>query len=152
MLRRLGPDHLDQLAGVLHDEAVCRSELGEDATALDLVTEAVALRRRLLDGTPSRTAELVESLNNLADTLHDLNRIAEGLEVATEAVELSEQLLSIGGPQFRRYHVYCLLTRAQLLPTGPARSASLSRAEQVARDDADLQELVREATVHLGPG
>lgn len=140
-LRTRLADDPDMLAAVLHDEAYCHTALGQHDTALTLVIEAVALRRRLLDGTTATRLDLAESLNNLADTLHDLGRDHDAADQAAEAVALCAQAAPDGGPRLRRLHVVCLLTLADV-STGTARTRALRRAADLANGDDDLRALV----------
>jgi hypothetical protein len=84
------PDLLraDRLAAIPHNQALCRSTLGDDDGALPLVAEAVALRRGLVEAGAGDPAELAESLNNLADTLHDLGDYVAARAPAEEAVAI----------------------------------------------------------------
>jgi hypothetical protein len=120
---------------------VCRGALGEHRIAIELITEAVAIRRGLLDDTVGRRLELAESLNNLADTLHDLGQNSEAVAPATEAVALCEAVASQIGPDNARMHVICLLTLAGVT-NREIRADALRRAKEFAGDDEELHELV----------
>jgi hypothetical protein len=131
----------DLRSSILHDEAVCRSALGEHRIALELITEAVAIRRGLLDETVGRRLELAESLNNFADTLHDLGQESEAVAPATEAVALCERVASLIGPDNARMHIICLLTLADVA-SGKVRADAVRRAQELAGDDEELRQLV----------
>ncbi len=128
------PDLLDRRAAILHDHALCCSALGDHDRALDLVTEAVALRRVLLDEGAGDPVELAESLNNLADTLHDRGDDPAALTTAREAVALCDDPDNECGASL---HVGVLTTLAAVAATirpGLASSAR-ARATELAGDD-----------------
>lgn len=54
------------------------------------------MRRGQLNDRPQTRTELAESLNNLADTLHDLGRDGDAIAAALEAVQLCTEL-RLGG-------------------------------------------------------
>jgi tetratricopeptide (TPR) repeat protein len=137
-------DDPDLRSTALHDEAVCRSELGEHAVALELISEAVELRRGLLDGSIGRRLELAESLNNLADTLHDVGRDADAVPRAVEAVDLCAQIGQEIDGDNARMHVICLLTMAGVVD-GDERREALRSAAEIAGEDEDLRDLILDA-------
>lgn len=105
----------EAVAEATQDLALCLSGLGEHTAALARITEAVRLRRDLLDGTPDSVAELSVALYNLADTLCDLDRRDDALDPAREALRLAEKARRAGYPEADRAYLYALARHASLL-------------------------------------
>lgn len=137
------PDLLDRRAAVLQDHAQCCSSLGEHRRALKLVSEAVALRRALLDEGAGDPAELAESLNNLADTLHDVGDDRAALDPAQEAVSLCDDPDNDCGALL---HVVALSTLATVAAaTRPTLAATArARAVELAGNDPELRAIVQQ--------
>ncbi|MGW0825743.1 tetratricopeptide repeat protein [Streptomyces sp. NPDC002845] len=139
----------ETLGMVLHDHAVSLSTLGRHEEALEHVEEAVRVRRGLDQAAPANRVALCQSLNNLADTLKDLERHDKALATAGEAVELAAALREEDGGEV---FVHALATRASV-PGGDeaAAVADLVRAWHAAltaRDD-DLVDVVLEVLGEL---
>lgn len=104
----------DELSGALHSFARCLSALDRHEDALELVTEAVVLRREVLDEQKKEARwNLAESLNNRADTLADLGRYDEALTEAGHAVELFAGLLRDGHQEVEEAHTCALQVQAR---------------------------------------
>ncbi|MEH0555533.1 toll/interleukin-1 receptor domain-containing protein [Streptomyces sp. B21-101] len=125
------------LGGVLHDYAMSLSALEHHQEALARVEEAVRIRRGLDQALHTNRLALCQSLNNLADTLNDLERRREALVLADEAVALAGVLREEDDGELL---VHALATRASV-QAGDDRSAieDLVRAWHAAltsQDDA----------------
>ncbi|MFF4153589.1 tetratricopeptide repeat protein [Streptomyces sp. NPDC001651] len=103
--------HRDLLGTVLHAHAASLSTLGHHEEALARIEEAVDIRRELDQTLPTNRQALFESLNNLADTLNDLERRPEALAPADEAVEVAGTLREEDDGQSL---VQALVTRASV--------------------------------------
>ncbi|MFB8755778.1 tetratricopeptide repeat protein [Streptomyces nigra] len=129
--------HRDLLGAVLHEHAMSSSALGQHQEALTRISDAVHIRRGLDQTQPTHRLALCQSLNNLADTLNDLERHAEALVQADEAVDLASTFREEDDGQSL---VHALATRASVR-AGDHRSAvqDLTRAWHAAltaQDDA----------------
>jgi tetratricopeptide (TPR) repeat protein len=143
---RLDEPHTDALAVVTQDLAECLSLLDEPEAALEHFTEAVRLRRELLDDDPDTALELAIALYNLADGLHDLDRDEESLAPAQEALDLAAELRRHGNTDADGVHVHALVHRAAVLGTHdrPGAAAALAEALAVARG-TDVEDIVTDA-------
>ncbi|MFC4034336.1 tetratricopeptide repeat protein [Streptomyces polygonati] len=147
----------EELSAILHNHAVCLSALDRGTEAVVLVTEAARIRRSLADDErPATQVELAESLNNLADTLHDLGCREEAVAQAREAVEVCARLYAEGHAGTARLSVYALATLTTALGREDiaAARAALERARQIAEAsaDEDLAEVVGDAMAQLTDG
>ncbi|MFF4230069.1 tetratricopeptide repeat protein, partial [Streptomyces sp. NPDC001820] len=90
---RTDPDHLPDLAGSLNNLSIRLSDLGRREEALDAITKAVSIRRKLAQQRPDAfLPDLAGSLNNLANRLSDLGRREEALDAITKAVSIRRKL------------------------------------------------------------
>ena len=103
----------DELSGALHSFALCLGALGYHEDALELVTEAVALRGEVLNEQKETRWDLAESLSNRADTLADLGRYDEALVEAGRAVKLFAGLLHDGHQEVGEAHTCALQVQAR---------------------------------------
>ncbi|MGW4083518.1 tetratricopeptide repeat protein [Streptomyces sp. NPDC004822] len=101
----------DLLGAVLHEHALSLSTLGQHQEALARIEEAVHIRRGLDQTQPHHRLALCQSLNNLADTLNDLERRDEALVQADKAVDLASTLRE---EDDGRTLVHALATRASV--------------------------------------
>ncbi|MCU7820910.1 tetratricopeptide repeat protein [Kitasatospora sp. DSM 101779] len=88
------PDSVhDQLVTALGVLSSAQSDLGHHTEALETMTDAVAVQRRLvLAGAPGAVGDLVLRLNNLAIRLNAVGHFRDALDSAAEAVALCEPL------------------------------------------------------------
>jgi hypothetical protein len=87
------PGDDSELARHLNNLSVRLAELGRREEALDAITEAVTVNRRLVMQRPdAHLSSLALSLNNLSGRLADLGRREEALDAITEAVTIRHRL------------------------------------------------------------
>lgn len=127
--------HAGALAEATHDLAVCLSTLDRPEDALPHFTEAVRLRRDLLDGTPDAALELAVARYNQADCLRDLDRDDDARAPAAEARRLAADLHRAGHGDAAELYVHTLRDHAVEVGADdlPAAVAALAEALAVAR-------------------
>lgn len=137
---------------ILHDHATCVSALGRDEDALALISDAVRAHRQVTDGAAESRHALAQSLNNLADTYHDLGRTSEAETAVDEAVEVAEELRTAGQPPDHAFLARIRSTRAVIVAARDVEEgvAELVRAWHAAchvEDEqlrSDIAEVVRQ--------
>ncbi|MEU4404773.1 tetratricopeptide repeat protein, partial [Streptosporangium sp. NPDC023963] len=86
-------DDIAGLAVSLNNQSIQLADLGRWEEALEMITEAVEIRRRLAEARPDAfLPSLVTSLNNRSIRLGELGQREEALEVVTEAAGIHRRL------------------------------------------------------------
>ncbi|MEU0237284.1 tetratricopeptide repeat protein [Nocardiopsis sp. NPDC006198] len=131
------PDaHLPDLATSLNSQSNRLVDLGRVEEALEVIVEAVRIRRVLVEqGSGTYLHDLATSLNNQSNCLGDLGRVEEALEVIAEAVRIHRTLAE------QRPDTY-LLNLATSLHNQAVRLSALDRTEEA------LEVIVEAVRIH----
>ena len=122
-----------ELARLLNNLSVRLSEVGRRHEALEAITEAVTLYRRLAQANPGAfLPDLAMSLNNQAARLSDVGRRHEALEAITEAVTLRRELAEANPDAFLPDLATSLNNQANMLSEVGRRAEALARYEEAA--------------------
>jgi tetratricopeptide (TPR) repeat protein len=102
-------------ASSLCQKAALLGELGRKSEAVAGARQALAILRALSDDRPAGDVDLAEALNNLGGTLMASGNPQEGLELATEAVEVYRRLAGRRPAAFESFLAVALHNRALCL-------------------------------------